>query len=167
MAVKNCATLTKELAELQESVNKLKEVKGVDEPIIKFLNEVPERAYEGDAGFDLYTTSGGEIYSGGVRMFGTGLTVEIPKGYVGFIKGRSYYGSRKCLFFNGVIDSGYRGEIFVSMFNGDNVTRHIKKGTKIAQLVICKLLTNAQAVSYEELSESERGEKNCGSSNKK
>jgi dUTP pyrophosphatase len=73
---------------------------------------IPSYAKEGDAGLDLTATHVGHDEYGNV-VYGTGVSIEIPKGYVGLIFPRSSVAKKDLLLSNsvGVIDSGYRGEI--------------------------------------------------------
>ena len=82
---------------------------------IKKLNEnavIPAYAHATDAGLDLTATSK-HIEKNGVVTYGTGIAIEIPKGYVGLVFPRSSNCKKDLLLSNsvGVIDSGYRGEI--------------------------------------------------------
>jgi dUTP pyrophosphatase len=86
---------------------------------IKRLNEdavVPSYSKDGDAGLDLVATSVTYNVINGTLDYGTGLAVEIPKGYVGLIFPRSSIRNKSLILSNhvGVIDSGYRGEITLS-----------------------------------------------------
>jgi len=139
---------------------------------VKRLTEdakLPTKAYVGDAGFDLYTVQDieeADDYSGGGRaIFSTGVAIEIPEGYVGIIKDRSGLAAKQGItVLAGVIDSGYRGEIKVVLFNSSpGLFKSIKKGDKIAQLVILPLPA-FEVNEVEELSEAERGIKGFGSS---
>ena len=84
---------------------------------IKKLNEnavIPTYAKYGDAGMDLVATS--EYYDAdGNIVYGTGLSFEIPKGYVGLLFPRSSNAKKQIILSNsvGVIDSGYRGEVML------------------------------------------------------
>ena len=75
---------------------------------------IPQYAKEGDAGLDLVATSKSTDEYGNI-VYGTGLAVEIPKGYVGLLFPRSSNAKTNLYLTNsvGVIDSGYRGEIMV------------------------------------------------------
>lgn len=84
---------------------------------IKKLNEnavIPAYAHATDAGLDLTATSK-KIEDNGVVTYGTGIAVEIPRGYVGLVFPRSSNCKKDLLLSNsvGVIDSGYRGEIML------------------------------------------------------
>ena len=82
---------------------------------IKKLSEnavIPTYSQEGDAGMDLVATSESYDEFGNI-IYGTGLSFEIPKGYVGLLFPRSSNANKQILLSNsvGVIDSGYRGEV--------------------------------------------------------
>lgn len=128
--------------------------------------ELPEYAKKGDAGLDLKATS--EEYSKELEcyVYGTGLAVEIPEGYVGLIFPRSSIRKYSLSLTNcvGVIDSGYRGEIMATFRYQSSGTEEIYKvGDKICQLIIMPypLIKPIEAT---ELSETERGESGHGSS---
>lgn len=143
-------------------VNKVLEPQSKDTQVIKFLGTVPDRAYD-SAGFDLIAKESKEIYPKTTASISTGVYVEIPKGYVGLVKGRSGLAFKQQLeAFQGVIDSDYRGEIKVQLFNRGVQPRFIKSGIKFAQLVIVPCITNAVAV--DKLSDTPRSDKGFGSS---
>ena len=139
---------------------------------------MPTRAHEFDAGLDLYspvtTTVKGSQYSSpmyygaygkvyiGHRTIDTGVHVEIPEGYVGFIKSKSGLMVNYGLLSDGTIDCGYTGSIRVTLFNTTSKDFVIKAGDKIAQLVIqpCAL---PELELVEELEETERGDNGFGS----
>ena len=109
---------------------------------IKKLNEdavIPSYAKNGDAGLDLVATSKEVVDTGDYDYisYGTGLAIEIPKGYVGLIYPRSSISKTGHILANsvGVIDSGYRGEIQVRFKTIPDTTIY-KVGDKIAQLII-------------------------------
>jgi len=100
---------------------------------------VPVRSSEGAAGFDLITTEGASIYPGISHKFKTGLHLVIPAGYVGIIKSRSGLSFNKSLEVGaGVIDSDYRGEVRVHLYNHGSWRIMVNAGDRIAQLLIQK-----------------------------
>ena len=125
----------------------------------------PIRAHPGDAGLDLKTSKNIEIYPRGLVTVSSGVSVEIPHGYVGLVFARSGFGKRYGIGIPngvGVIDSGYRGEIAVTLTNNGQFPFTAKKYDRIAQLVIVPIvLSDIQIV--EELSASERGTGGFGS----
>ncbi len=98
--------------------------------------QIPTKAYDTDAGYDLYCTNSISIGTNEIKKIPTGVVCAIPKGFYGQINDRSSMGMKgaKCL--AGVIDSGYRGEISVIMTNLSKETLVIMPGSKIAQLII-------------------------------
>lgn len=135
---------------------------------------IPTYAKEGDAGMDLTAISlERDEYSNFV--YGTGLAVEIPKGYVGLVFPRSSISKKHQLLSNsvGVIDSGYRGEIMFKFKNAlDNrvqrfidVFKSYSIGDRIGQLIIMPY-PQIEFEEVSELSESERGEGGYGSTGK-
>lgn len=124
------------------------------------------------AGADLYALVNGEtlaIAAGETVLVSTGLSVEIPEGYVGLIYARSGLATKKGLAPAnkvGVIDSDYRGEVKVALFNQSGKEQSIAAGERVAQLVIAPYL----AVEYqeaEELSDTARGAGGFGSTGNK
>lgn len=128
--------------------------------------ELPEYAKKGDAGLDLKAVSMEYSEEFKCNVYGTGLAVEIPEGYVGFIVPRSSIRKYGLALTNcvGVIDSGYRGEIMVTFRPQAVGSEEIYKvGDKICQLIIMRypLIKPIEAT---ELSKTERGENGHGSS---
>lgn len=138
---------------------------------IKLLNDkaiVPAYAKPGDAGMDLTATS--YEYIDGNHIYGTGIAVEIPQGYVGLVFPRSSNRKKECYMTNhvGVIDSGYRGEIMVTFKNRDvdmNTETPYKIGDKVAQIIIIPYPI-VKFIVVDELSKTERGEGGHGSTGK-
>lgn len=128
---------------------------------------IPTYGSEQAAGADLYAVTDGDvtIAPGETVLIHTGLSMELPVGYVGLIYARSGLASKKGLAPAnkvGVIDSDYRGEFLVALHNHSNAPQTITHGERIAQLVIAPYLT---AVFQEAttLSETERGAGGFGS----
>lgn len=127
--------------------------------------KVPTRAYEHDAGLDLTTVEEGVLKPGEGRIFKTGLAVAIEPGYVGLIWDRSSMGKRGVKTLGGVIDSGYRGEIGVILWNLSKEDQVIQPGERIAQLLIQTIAT-PQTQEVQTLSTTDRGAGGFGSSGK-
>ncbi len=129
----------------------------------KVLNggKLPTRAHREDAGFDLYSPKNA-VLCGGTARIKLGVCVEIPKGYVGFIMGRSSLNKKGVVCLTGVIDSGYTGEIAV-VLNSIGTLARIEKGDRIAQLIVTKLADIDDAVAVDSLEDSERGAGGFGS----
>ena len=128
---------------------------------------LPEYATDGSAGADLRALSPEPIMirGGETVLIRTGLALEIPRGYAGLICARSGLATRQGLAPAnkvGVIDSDYRGEIVVSLFNHSEATRVISSGDRIAQLLIVPV-AHAHFTECAALEETERGAGGFGS----
>ena len=128
---------------------------------------VPDRAYEGDAGLDLAACERHELGPGERAVVGTGLAVEIPAGYAGFVQPRSGLAAKHgitILNSPGLVDSGYRGEVRIILLNTDRAeTFVVEPGMRIAQLVV-QAVEPVEPDEVGELAESERGARGFGSS---
>jgi deoxyuridine 5'-triphosphate nucleotidohydrolase len=109
---------------------------------VKLLHEnatAPERGSDEAAGLDMYSTNDTCIKPGTQTKLGTGVALEIPKGYHGQLHVRSGHAVRHSLRVEaGTIDSDYRGEIFIVMSNNGESAYNVKAGERIAQLIIVK-----------------------------
>ena len=135
--------------------------------IVKFtLDEgayKPEKAHASDAGYDLRSKNHEYIYEIGYAVFDTGVHVEIPEGYVGYVQGRSGLNiNHNVICPTGTIDAGYTGSIKVKLYNLKPYAYIIEPGDKIAQLII-QPLADTELVEVEALGESERGTDGFGS----
>lgn len=130
---------------------------------------VPTYGSEFSAGADLYAVEETVIAPGETVLVHTGLAMEIPEGYGGFIYARSGLASKKGLAPAnkvGVIDADYRGEIMVALFNHSKESRTVCAGERIAQLVIAPFL-KAEFEVTENLSDTLRGSGGFGSTGTK
>ena len=129
--------------------------------------ELPRQAYDGDAGLDLTACEEVELEPGARAIVPTGIAVEIPEGYAGFVQPRSGLAARHGIGIvnaPGLIDSGYRGEIRVVLLNTDTSEPFtVERGSRIAQLVIAPV-ASVRLVEVDELATSERGTRGFGSS---
>ena len=129
---------------------------------------IPVYSKPGDAGLDLTATSiTGDSYDN--IVYGTGLAIEIPDGYVGLLFPRSSNSKTDLYLTNhvGVIDSGYRGEIMFKFrpINGIVDASIYAVGDRIGQLMILPY-PSIKFVETDELSDSDRGEGGFGSTGK-
>ena len=95
-------------------------------------------------------------------QFGSGISVEIPEGYVGLLLAKGNYGIMRQLSpanSAGVIDPDYRGEVMIGLENGGNTKQVVRHGDKVAQLCIVPAL-QFDMEEVETLSETERGRRN-------
>ena len=136
---------------------------------IKLLDKdlpMPRYQHEGDAGLDLPSRVDFVLEPGERAMIPTGIAVAIPRGYAGFVLPRSGLAARHGIALvnsPGLVDSGYRGEMAIIMINTDpREPFHIKRGDRIAQLVIQKVV-EATTVEVSELDETSRGGGGFGS----
>jgi dUTP pyrophosphatase len=102
------------------------------------LATTPTRANPTDAGADLYSIEDCVVPPMDRLVVNTGICVEIPEGYYGRIAPRSGLAAKRGVdVFAGVVDSSYRGELRVVLFNSDkSMPFHIEAGDRIAQLII-------------------------------
>jgi dUTP pyrophosphatase len=125
------------------------------------------RAYSGDAGLDLSACERVSLAPGERALVPTGLAVAIPDGYAGFVQPRSGLAAKHGISIvntPGLIDSGYRGELQVTLLNTDlRETFLVEPGMRIAQLVLLEV-PGIELVEVDELPESERGARGFGSS---
>lgn len=129
--------------------------------------KLPTKAYESDAGHDLYANDEMVIEPGSVAKIPTGVMCAIPAGYYGKIDDRSSMALKgmKCL--GGVIDCGFRSEVSVIMTNLSRLPFVIISGDKIAQLIIHKIYDGeVEMVDKSDLPAAERGNRGFGSSGK-
>jgi len=124
--------------------------------------KMPLRAHPFDAGVDLFSRTDTVIPARGSAVFNTGVHVEIPDGYVGFIKSKSGLNMKKNLLAEGVIDAGYTGPIIVKVYNHGDSDCLIQAGDKLTQLVILPVALPELELA-ESLTETERGAGGFGS----
>lgn len=140
---------------------------------VKKLREtaiLPTYGSNGAAGADLYACLDASvtIEPGASAFIPTGLSMEIPCGYAGLIYARSGLACKRGLAPAnkvGVVDSDYRGEFMVVLYNHGQTVQTICHGERIAQLLITPVLTPSyQEVS--ELTDTQRAEGGFGSTGK-
>jgi dUTP pyrophosphatase len=130
---------------------------------------MPARAHHDDAAFDIRSRVDMVLEPGEPHLVATGIFMEFPAGYEAQIRPRSGLALKHALTVPnspGTIDAGYRGEVCVIMLNAGKEPYEIKRGDRIAQMVINKL-PEVELVQVEELSESLRGAGGFGSTGKK
>ena len=128
---------------------------------------LPTYASEGDAGCDLRSSGWHMIAPGDRALVKTGVRLSLPAGIVALVHPRSGLALKSgitVLNAPGTIDSGYRGEVGVILYNASKWDFVIERGDRIAQLVFQHHLTAAfDVVKDTELDETERGEGGFGS----
>ena len=143
---------------------------------IKKLSEhatIPTRGSGEAAGCDLYANIEEKPYytvilPGDTEFIKTGISMEIPEGFGGFIYARSGLASKRglrpanCV---GIVDSDYRGEIIVALHNDSIEEQAVGNGDRIAQMVIAPYL-KPEFVEVESLTDTERGDGGFGHTGK-
>jgi dUTP pyrophosphatase len=127
--------------------------------------KIPQYSHKGDAGLDLFSSVDIVLNKGEVKPVPTGIQMAIPEGHVGLIWDKSGISLEGVHRLAGVIDSGYRGEVRVVMANLGEKLFVIKRGMKIAQLLIQPVM-DVEVVETEELEETSRGKNGFGSTGK-
>jgi dUTP pyrophosphatase len=128
---------------------------------IKRLADVPLpcRQTQGSAGFDLCASLDAIVPAHGFGSVGTGLAVELPERAEAQVRPRSGLAAKHgigVLNSPGTIDSDYRGEIKVVLFNASDTDYQVRRGDRIAQLVFA-VLADVELVEADSLSETHRG----------
>ena len=124
---------------------------------------IPQYAHAGDAGADLKASESIIIPARDRALVATGIRLEIPEGHVGLIWPRSGLAVKKAIDSGaGVIDSHYRGEIKILLFNHSDLDFQIQPGDRIAQILIHKV-ERVQFLPAEKLSETTRNKEGFGS----
>ena len=124
---------------------------------------IPQRAHPDDAGMDVYSVENIKIAPRSDKMTGIGLASQFSADWVLLVYNKSGR-STKMKLDKGteVIDSGYRGEIHVHLFNHSDEWVFIPKGEKIAQLILMPIW-NGNPEEVDELSDTSRGSGGFGS----
>ncbi|KAI5179688.1 dUTP pyrophosphatase [Nematocida sp. AWRm80] len=128
--------------------------------------KVPFIATEYSAGYDLFAPSSGSIPAGGREKVNLGISIEIPKGYYGQIYSRSSLAYKHGIItLGGVIDSDYRGELSVLLYNTSQEPFTYQANDRIAQMVIHSIFT-AQPILTNTLTTTTRSSGGFGSTGK-
>lgn len=123
----------------------------------------PLRAHNIDAGLDLRTPINVTVPAGGSVVIDTGIHIEIPKGFAGFLKSKSGLNVNHGIVSEGVIDAGYTGSIRAKLYNLGDVSFDFFAGDKITQLVILPVIIPNKLELVNSLAETERGDGGFGS----
>lgn len=128
--------------------------------------EMPRRAYSDDAGYDLVVSEDVTIEPGRFIDIHCGVSVQLPGDSWGLITGRSStLRNRGLMVAQGVIDAGYRGELFAGVWNLTDQAVRVFKGERLAQLILLHNRTlGTELVQVDQLDPSPRGTKGFGSS---
>jgi|GEM_PF-120523 len=126
--------------------------------------QLPTYGSDQAAGLDLYAAEEKVLSAGHTTLVPTGIAIELPVGTVGLMRTRSSM-FKKGLHVDGTVDSDYRGEIFVMVFNHNKYDRLVAKGERVGQMVIAPF-RKALIFEVKELSETTRGTGGFGSTGK-
>lgn len=131
---------------------------------------IPSYGSTSAAGADLYSAEDDIVIGAGeTKIVHTGLSMQIPEGYVGLIYARSGIALKRGLAPAnkvGVIDSDYRGEIMVALYNHSDIAQTVLAGERIAQIVIAPYIT-VNFTETDELDDTVRGDGGFGSTGTK
>jgi dUTP pyrophosphatase len=126
---------------------------------------LPTRAHADDAGLDLYSLEDTLLEPRQGKMARTGIALALPEHHVGMIADRSSLAKKGLKTAGGIIDAGYRGEIQIVIWNISAEPIQLRRGERIAQMLIIPIATPA-VKEVTTLDETARGEKGFGSSGK-
>lgn len=149
----------------------LPELKDLEEPVdptIQYTSTGGKltKKHSTDAGWDIQSKESFTMFARERRLVSTGVSVAIPEGYAGLLWSRSGMSYNLGIQVGaGLIDSSYRGEVGVLLYNLSNSPVDIKAGERIAQLVIVPICLT-EMVQVDELDETERGDGGFGSTGK-
>lgn len=133
---------------------------------------LPEYQTEGSSGVDLRSTVDVEIEPMRAVLIPTGIHVELPEGFEAQVRTRSGLALKNSVIVlnsPGTVDSDYRGEVKVILFNLSDESFVVHKGDRVAQLVVCRYeKVKFEAVPCKEvLSDTSRGSGGFGHSGRK
>lgn len=145
---------------------KINNMNNIKVQLIDESAKVPTRANEYDAGFDLYSVENLIIAPQSRKTVKTGISLEMPKNMAGLVWPRSGLSVKSGIdVLAGVIDSGYRGEIMVCLYNTSKDVVEIKHGDRVAQIIFQEVPLVSLSLSNT-LGSSQRGDKGFGSTGK-
>lgn len=132
----------------------------------KFVEEacVPVKAHADDAGYDLASVEDVVIPPGEWKLVSTGLGFTVPKGTYGRVAPRSGVSTKGISINAGVIDRAYTGIVKCLMVNHGELPYEVKKGDRICQLILEKIVCDCEVELVDELHATDRGSRGFGSS---
>ena len=136
------------------------------EVVLNKYGTSPQYAHPGDAGLDLYSSESIDLGPGESTLVSTGVSVAIPKYHVGFITPRSGLAAKNGLTVlnsPGTIDSGYRGELKIILYNTSTEVYQAPAHSRIAQLVVVPFVSVDIEVVQEFTDTTNRGDGGFGS----
>jgi dUTP pyrophosphatase len=124
--------------------------------------KLPVYGHPGDAGLDLFSVADRDIAPGEVFAVPTGVQVAVPAGHVGLVWDKSGISLKSVHRLAGVVDAGYRGEVQVVMINLGDAPFAVKKGMKIAQMLVQPVAV-VSVIEADSLDDTSRGQGGFGS----
>ena len=127
---------------------------------------IPMRMHESDAAYDLYADESKLLAAGDIVAIKTGISVHMPPSLCAFVMSRSGLALKSgivVLNAPGLIDSGYRGEIMVVLYNTRQAPYSVVSGDRIAQLMFVNVEPVDLSKTFELLEDSDRGTNGLGS----
>jgi dUTP pyrophosphatase len=154
--------------DLEEEIYKSAMMKTIEVEITHPDAVFPKYAYPSDSGFDLHSTEDLSVGPFGRILVPTGIKVSFPKNYEIQVRPKSGLAIKQGLTVlntPGTVDQGYTGEIQVIVFNTNNYTVMIPKGMKVAQAVLCPVISGdyVRFESAESIEDKDRGNNGFGS----
>lgn len=131
--------------------------------ILEMGAKMPDSAHAADAGFDLFSREEKVVPAHGSATFDTGVHIQIPFGYAGFLKSKSGLNVKHGITSEGVIDSGYTGSIVAKLYNNSDTAYTVKKGDKITQIVFLPIMNTGTFEVVDAFEQTERGNGGFGS----
>jgi len=126
---------------------------------------LPSYSHPGDAGLDLHSLDDYDLKPGEKKTFYFGFALEFPEDHVALTRDRGGLGHQGIHNLGGVFDAGYRGEYNCGLINLDDKIFKIKKGDRIAQLIIFPI-AKAELEETNQLTETSRDQGRFGSTGK-
>ncbi|MCW1929758.1 MAG: dUTP diphosphatase [Candidatus Kerfeldbacteria bacterium] len=124
---------------------------------------LPNYAHTGDAGMDVYSNEDVTLAPQERRAIKTGIAMGVPEGYVALVWDKSGRALKEGLTtMAGVVDAGYRGEVMIVMLNTSSTNAEIKKGQKLAQILV-QPVASPELVEVDSLDETDRSTGGFGS----
>jgi dUTP pyrophosphatase len=154
--------------EMNEDAIKTFKTKTLKVELIDNDAKFPEYAYPSDSGFDLFSTEEVILQPFGRALVPTGIKLSIPDEFEIQVRPKSGLAINQGLTVlntPGTVDSGYNGEIKVIIFNTNNISVSISKGTKIAQAVLSPVVNGkyVNLVQVNKVNDGDRGDNGFGS----
>lgn len=154
--------------EMNEDAVKTFKTKTLKVELIDNDAKFPEYAYPSDSGFDLFSTEEVILQPFGRALVPTGIKLSIPEEFEIQVRPKSGLAINQGLTVlntPGTVDSGYNGEIKVIIFNTNNISVSIPKGTKIAQAVLCPVVNGkyVDLIQVNKVTDGDRGNNGFGS----